>query len=51
MEDMLLISPQFKRLNGISISTNIPDYFRTGGEDESISVIHAPEGYGSFVSR
>lgn len=36
---------QLKRL-----TTNIPDHFRSSLEDESISVIHAPEGYGNFVS-
>ncbi|CZS95276.1 hypothetical protein WAI453_011267 [Rhynchosporium graminicola] len=30
------------------LSTNLPDHFRASLEDESISVIHAPEGYGNF---
>jgi len=30
------------------LSTNLPDHFRASLEDESISVIHAPEGYGKF---
>ncbi|KAG0652297.1 hypothetical protein D0Z07_0894 [Hyphodiscus hymeniophilus] len=37
-----------KRLS--MLSTNIPDTFRPTTEDESISVIHAPEGYGSFAT-
>lgn len=31
------------------LSTQVPDRFRSSGDDESVSVIHAPEGYGSFV--
>ncbi|PBP25878.1 hypothetical protein BUE80_DR003130 [Diplocarpon rosae] len=31
------------------ISTDLPDHFRASLEDESISVIHAPQGYGKFV--
>jgi hypothetical protein len=42
---------QLKRLSSLStISTNLLDNFRSSAEDETISVIHAPEGYGSFVS-
>ncbi|KUJ24194.1 uncharacterized protein LY89DRAFT_14036 [Mollisia scopiformis] len=33
------------------LTTTVPDYFRASLEDESISVIHAPEGYGNFASR
>lgn len=33
------------------LTTNVPDYFRSSLEDESISVIHAPEGYGNFASK
>ncbi|KAE8451169.1 hypothetical protein EG329_004841 [Mollisiaceae sp. DMI_Dod_QoI] len=32
------------------LTTNVPDYFRASLEDESISVIHAPEGYGNFIT-
>lgn len=32
------------------LSTNIPDHLRASLEDESISVIHAPQGYNTFVS-
>ena len=46
--DMLLIALQLKRLS--TLSTNLPENFRSSADDESISVIHAPEGYGSFVS-
>ncbi|EDO03375.1 hypothetical protein SS1G_05856 [Sclerotinia sclerotiorum 1980 UF-70] len=31
------------------LSTNLPDEFRASLEDESVSVIHAPEGYTKFV--
>ncbi|QSZ29579.1 hypothetical protein DSL72_004095 [Monilinia vaccinii-corymbosi] len=30
------------------LSTNLPEEFRTSIEDESVSVIHAPEGYTKF---
>ncbi|RDL33080.1 Uncharacterized protein BP5553_08519 [Venustampulla echinocandica] len=30
------------------LSTNLPEHFRTSLDDESISVIHAPEGFGDF---
>ncbi|KAH6664114.1 hypothetical protein B0J14DRAFT_252314 [Halenospora varia] len=30
------------------LSTNIPERFRTSLDDESVSVIHAPQGYGNF---
>jgi hypothetical protein len=46
--NIILIVLQLKRLS--TLSTNLPDHFRLSTEDESISVIHAPEGYGSFVS-
>ncbi|KAF4624056.1 hypothetical protein G7Y89_g14119 [Cudoniella acicularis] len=32
------------------LSTNIPDRFRTSLDDESVSVIHAPQGYGNFAT-
>lgn len=31
------------------LSTNLPDEFRASLEDESVSVIHAPEGYTKFL--
>lgn len=37
---------QLKRL-----STNVPDRFRSSASDESTSVIHAPQGYQTFISR
>jgi hypothetical protein len=37
---------QLKRL-----STILPEHLRSSLDDESISVIHAPEGYKKFVSR
>lgn len=44
---MMLTEPsKVKRL-----STNLPDHFRTSLEDESVSVIHAPEGFGKFVRQ
>ena len=46
---MLLTATKVKQLN--TLSTNLPDNVRSASEDESISVIHAPEGYGSFVSK
>lgn len=30
------------------LSTNVPEQFRTSLDDESVSVIHAPMGYGNF---
>ncbi|RFU34780.1 hypothetical protein B7463_g1572, partial [Scytalidium lignicola] len=32
------------------LSTNLPEHFRTNLEDESVSVIHAPEGFGNFAT-
>ncbi|KAH8813323.1 hypothetical protein F5884DRAFT_333331 [Xylogone sp. PMI_703] len=32
------------------LSTNLPEHFRTTIEDESVSVIHAPEGFGQFIA-
>jgi hypothetical protein len=47
------LSIQLRKLN--SLTTSLPDYFRNTVEDDDddnvTSVIHAPEGYGSFVSR
>ncbi|KAL3425096.1 hypothetical protein PVAG01_04377 [Phlyctema vagabunda] len=40
------LQSSFQRLS--IVSTNIPDEFRTAAEDETVSVIHAPAGYGSF---
>ncbi|KAH8597439.1 hypothetical protein B0O99DRAFT_684763 [Bisporella sp. PMI_857] len=31
------------------LSTSIPEHLRSSAEDESVSVIHAPEGYKTFV--
>ncbi|CAL3973647.1 hypothetical protein PZA11_005817 [Diplocarpon coronariae] len=31
------------------ISTDLPDHVRSSLEDESVSVIHAPQGYGKFA--
>lgn len=32
------------------LSTNLHDNFKTSLDDETVSVIHAPQGYGNFVS-
>ncbi|PMD61674.1 uncharacterized protein K444DRAFT_526058 [Hyaloscypha bicolor E] len=41
------VAPELRRL-----TTHIPDYFRTDrDEDDVTSVIHAPEGFGSFVTQ
>ncbi|TAQ86395.1 hypothetical protein B7494_g5297 [Chlorociboria aeruginascens] len=50
--------PESSKMDGSSgssvtlnrLSTTFPEEFRTSGDEESISVIHAPEGFGDFVS-